>query len=163
MQTKNKSVKGFTLIELMIVMAVIGILAAIAFPSYQDSVRKARRADAYESLLDCAAAQSRFFTASVPSSYMQEADAQAEQLCGWDGAQFISQDGFYNIAIQNNACVQATAAGNTFWCFTLTATPVPGGPQSGDLDCAQFTVDERGNKTARDNGGTLNTEFCWRS
>lgn len=43
--------KGFTLIEVMIAVAIIGILAAIAFPSYQDYVRKARRADAKEALL----------------------------------------------------------------------------------------------------------------
>ena len=54
--------KGFTLIELMIVVAVIAILASIAYPSYQDSVRKTRRADAKEVLLEGAQWMERFFT-----------------------------------------------------------------------------------------------------
>jgi len=52
--------KGFTLIEVMIVVAVIGILAAIAYPSYQNSVLKAQRADAHESLLRIQQAQEKW-------------------------------------------------------------------------------------------------------
>ncbi len=56
------SARGFTLIELMIVVAVIAILAAIAYPSYQDSVRKSRRADAKAALLDLAQFMERNYT-----------------------------------------------------------------------------------------------------
>ena len=60
--------KGFTLIELMITVAIVGILAGIAYPSYQDSVRKSRRADAQGALLGFANAMERYFT--VNNSYL---------------------------------------------------------------------------------------------
>lgn len=57
-----KKARGFTLIELMIVVAIIGILAAIAYPSYQDSVRKSRRGDCAGALAGLANAMERHFT-----------------------------------------------------------------------------------------------------
>ena len=54
--------RGFTLMELMIVVAIIGILAGIAYPTYQDSVRKSRRADAEAVLLELAQWMERFYT-----------------------------------------------------------------------------------------------------
>ena len=54
--------KGFTLIELLIVIAIVGILAAIAYPSYQDSVKKSRRADAQAALQGLAQAMERHYT-----------------------------------------------------------------------------------------------------
>ena len=61
MQWKQHS-KGFTLIELMIVVAIVGILAAIAYPAYTDNTRKARRADAQSVLMGLASAMERFYT-----------------------------------------------------------------------------------------------------
>jgi type IV pilus assembly protein PilE len=56
---KTASNKGFTLIEVMIVVAIVGILAAVAYPSYQDHVRKSRRAEAQSALMGLAAAMER--------------------------------------------------------------------------------------------------------
>ena len=61
--------KGFTLVELMIAVAIVGILASIAYPSYQDSVRKSRRADAKGALLGFANAMERHFTEN--NSYLR--------------------------------------------------------------------------------------------
>jgi len=61
---KKQKMLGFTLLELMIVIAIIAILAAIAYPSYQDSVRKARRGDAQADLVELANFLERRFTES---------------------------------------------------------------------------------------------------
>jgi type IV pilus assembly protein PilE len=61
---KRKCNNGFTLIEVMIVVAIIGILASIAYPSYIDSVRKARRADAQTTMVEYATFAERIFTES---------------------------------------------------------------------------------------------------
>lgn len=58
----KKYQKGFTLIELMIVVAIVGILGAIAYPSYQDSVRKGRRAEARAALAELLQQQERYMT-----------------------------------------------------------------------------------------------------
>ncbi|MCP3674722.1 MAG: prepilin-type N-terminal cleavage/methylation domain-containing protein, partial [Gammaproteobacteria bacterium] len=59
---KLKSTAGFSLIEVMIVVAIVSILAAIAFPSYQESVAKAKRADAQGALVSLAGVMERFYT-----------------------------------------------------------------------------------------------------
>ncbi len=62
MNRRNNRPGGFTLIEVMVVVTIVGILAAIAYPSYQDIVRQTRRADALSALMDMMAKQERYFT-----------------------------------------------------------------------------------------------------
>ena len=131
---------GFTLIELMIVVAVIGILAAIAYPSYQDSIRKSRRADAKSALLDAAQRQERFFTEN--NQYTATLGTGGLNLSA------TTTDGYYTLAITN---ATANAAGRIS-TFTMTATPVSGKSQEKDTACTTFSLSQTGVKCVK--GGT---------
>lgn len=108
--------RGFTLVEVMIVTAIVGILAAIAIPSYQDSIRKGRRGDAKEELMRLAQAEEKWRVTNT--SY--------GSLVNLGGATASS---YYNFAVSTNT---ATA-------FTITATPTSTGGQNQDI-CATLTI-----------------------
>jgi len=132
--------RGFTLIELMIAVAVVGILAAIAYPSYQDSVRKARRADAKSALLDAAQRQERF--------YSENSQYTAPLGTGGLNLSATTTDGYYTLAITN---ADANTAGRIS-TFTITATPVAGTTQEKDTTCTIFSLNQIGVKCVK--GGT---------
>jgi type IV pilus assembly protein PilE len=128
---------GFTLIELMIVVAVVGILAAIAYPSYMDSVRKSRRSDAINDLSAIALAQEKW--RANRTTYGTLTDV-------WGGVTTTS-GGYYTLAIPTN----------TGTAFTVTATAVSGTSQASDTGCTVFTINESGPLT---NPATL--AACWK-
>ena len=144
---KDSRVFGFTFIEVMIALAIVAILAAIAFPAYQDQVRKARRADALNGLHQIQMGQEKWranhpgYTGALMGANCGDADA------GNDGGLCISDasdQGHYTLAI--------TAASVTG--FTATATP--GGTQVGDT-CGTFAVNQDGPLTT----GFADAE-CWK-
>lgn len=128
---------GFTMIELMIVITVVGILTGIAYATYTDQVRKARRADATSSLLEGAQVLERCFTRF-----------NAYNAVGCPNPAGASGDGYYTLTVARTA--------NT---YTLTAAPQ--GDQVND-NCGSYTLDHLGNKTpvpSRDKcWGTLSTD-----
>jgi type IV pilus assembly protein PilE len=129
---------GFTLIELMIVVAIIGILAAIAYPSYQDQVMKSRRSDAQSLVLDVAARQERFYFDN--GSYADKLSALSYSADTID-----TPEGYYSVAIS------ASSASS----FTVTATPQ--GAQASDK-CGNLSLDQAGQKTK---SGTADLGQCW--
>ena len=166
MRRRRAGCVGFTLIELMIVVAVMGILAAIAYPSYMDSVRKSRRADATSALLNLAARQERFYTEH--NSYTNDLSYTACSGLNYSTASPVkTPDGHYTITVTvtpngapvfNAACRPTTPATS----FTISSTPVAGDDQTHDTKCATFTLTSTGVKGAKDSSNTDSTADCWR-
>ena len=130
--------RGFTLIELMITLAVIAILAAIAYPSYQDSVRKSRRADAKSVLLNAAQWMERFYTEN--NRYHQDRAGTAVALpVGLTQAPIEGVTKYYNISLTDCAGAAQVTANS----FTLRAAPIAGSPQVNDR-CGALTLTSTG-------------------
>lgn len=153
--------RGFTLIELMIVVAIVGILAAIAYPSYRDSVMRTNRSDALTTLSRLSAAQERFYTRSAPATYAADFSDLLNGSVPAGTTQVTSDEGYYTITLANTGC-STTVGGTTLYsCFSLTAQPVAGGGQADDTDCwniAQSNI----SKSSSNKSGTANAAgTCW--
>lgn len=136
--------RGLTLIELMIALAVVAILAAVAYPSFMDSVRKGRRADAMEAISRIQLAQERWRanSADYAASITNTATAVPPGL----GLSASSPDGHYTLALSN-----VGAAG-----YTLVATAQ--GSQAHDTACKLIAVRVVGGNVEQGSG---NTEVTW--
>lgn len=140
---KRRSSHGFTLIEVMIVVVIIGILAAIAYPSYQDSIRKSRRADAQTALLELAQFMERQYTAN--GTYLTAANAAVTlpfTESPKDGA-----TKHYNLAFSGNPTRNA---------YVLGATPK--NAMAND-PCGTLTLSNTG---AKGQATGMSVTDCWR-
>lgn len=136
--------KGFTLVELLMVITVIAILASIAYPSYSDYMANARRADAKNSILTLASYQERFH--SDNGFYGSIADLTGAPT-------LMSDDGKYTMTIDcipNPACT----AGSRSQQYFITATALVADPK-----CGNYIYDQSGNITLP--VATESVAYCW--
>lgn len=141
MKTRHAQHRGFTLTEVMIVVAIIAILAAFAYPQYQEHVARARRADAKASLLDTAQWMERRFT--TQSTYAGLTTATLPPLRN------ASTATFYRVEL---------AAGSTQTTYTLQM--VPQGVMVGDR-CGTFTINQAGARDITGNTAAGTVDYCW--
>lgn len=137
MQSRQQG--GFTLMELLVVVTIVGILAAVAVPLYTEQVAKARRAEGRTALLEGVNALERSFT--VNNRYPTSLTGVYKTYSGEDAA-----SAHYDLAL-------TTAADRL--SFTLSATP-----RQADPKCGVYSLDQLGQRTFNGNGTRAQ---CWGS
>lgn len=140
----SKNSRGFTLIEVMIAVVIIGILAAIAYPAYMDYVARSHRAEAKSLLLQDAQFLERNMTEN--NRYHEDSAGNPINL----PFQAAPQEGTATYAISANPFTATT--------FTLNAAPVAGTMMAND-PCGTLTLDHRGQKGRTGTG--LSVGECW--
>lgn len=132
---------GISYIELMICVAMIGIVTCIAMPSYHHQILKTNRQDAKHSLQMMAIAQENW-------RILHNRYAQTSEVDILFGSQ--SLEGFYTLSVENTTCKNISEQA----CFLLKATPISSGPQKEDDDCTYFTLNHQGEYDA-------SSRHCW--
>jgi len=154
----QRSARGFTLIELMIVVAIIAIIAAIAYPSYINSVVKTKRAAAEGCVSEYANTMERFYTANL--RYDKDAAGNNNPVVGNPvpaGAQLgcsTAQNSGADYAFSVAATTATAIAAAT---YTITAAPT-GAQASRDTKCGTLTLNQAGTRTE---SGTGTLADCW--
>ena len=146
--------KAFTIMELMIAMAILAILTTMAYSSYTESVRKSNRGDAQAALMGLASVMQRHYTENTPSSFTGA--AQGGGNTGTPGI-FASQSPLDGTNKQYNLTIQSASAS----AYEVRAAPISGSAAASDK-CGTLTLTSTGVRgvTGGDTGVTW--QDCWR-
>ena len=162
---KKPGANGFTLMEVMITVVIIGILASIAYPSYTRYVAETRRSDATINMTRIAAQQEKFFTecGTYTTNFNGVISASPPALrctglgIGPTASPFTTSDGYYEIVITPGTAGIANS-------FRLTSAPVPTSSQfaADNLKCTTITITNTGAKGASGTDNGPNGGKCWK-
>jgi type IV pilus assembly protein PilE len=160
--------RGFTLIELMIVVAVIGLLAVVAYPSFQQSIIKSDRSDARTALAEILLAQERFKQASATNSYTSTVTDLATTMTVRDG-KLVSPRGLYEVAIDAPATVTPAFTASLRGGFIAFVTTPDTSKQFKDRVsiCRNLAIrqslggEQRGHMSQPDGGTFVESTECW--
>jgi len=136
--------KGFTLIEMMVTVAIIGVIAGIAYPSYLKSMQKGRRADAKGALTQASQAMERCY--STYGVYNSSNCAEVSAL----STGFTSPKGYYTLSATENGT-----------SYTVSATALSSGPQSKDTGCTVMNLSSTGVQSSGSTSSTTDSGSCW--
>lgn len=147
---RRHRIHGFTLLEVMIALVIVAILAAIAYPSYRDSVTRTRRAEGKAALMDLANRMERFFIDR--NSYATATIAAGANTDVLGAA--LTENGYYSLAIDGGGATTAT---------TYRIRAVPQGTQAtNDATCGSLILDNAGVKTVSATTDAGIARDCWR-
>lgn len=143
-----KNNRGFNVVELLVTLSVVGILASIAYPSYQSQMQKTRRADAQGALLGLANSMERFYTEK--NTYVGAADDEKRPLNYPSQSPVEGGTKYYDLTI--NAATATT--------YTLWATPISSSAQAKDK-CGTLTLTNAGVKDISGQASGVTKTDCW--
>jgi len=122
--------RGFTLVELMVAVAVLGVIVAVAYPAYIDFLERSRRAEAQEALQNVATLQEQFYTNNKGySGSLSDLDVST-----------TTENAYYQLSLSTASSIDGSAQ-----TYTISASAQ--GAQASDTDCAAIHLDSNGNQS----------------
>ncbi|HYJ41319.1 MAG TPA: type IV pilin protein [Steroidobacteraceae bacterium] len=137
--------RGITLFELLVVLVVVGILAAVALPAYRHHTLRVNRTEAITALLQLQSAEEAYYLRH--DTYTASVEAAPPAGLGISAA---STSGKYALSVALAADGQS---------YIATASPMPGGVQGADQECLAFSIDARGRRAV---SGAAGVQRCWK-